>query len=240
ATFPSTACYIQHELGANRAAAFDIQAACSGFLYGLVVADQFLRSGLYQTILVIGSEKLSSIIDWKDRATCVLFGDGAGAAIVRSNGQNSQLLSCDLGSNGSLHDILYLLNGNTAAANGKEVGPDGPCMIMSGQDVFKQAVTEMAKSARKSMEAAGIEVDDLSWVITHQANIRIINALAERLKIPAEKTYINVHRYGNISAACIPVALDEASEEGKLKRGDKILLVAFGGGLTWASAVIEW
>jgi len=240
ATFPSTACYIQNHLGASKAAAFDLQAACSGFLYGLVVADQFLRSGMYKNILVVGSEKLSSIIDWTDRSTCVLFGDGAGAAIVNSNGTKSQLLSCDLGSNGSLHEILYLLNSNTAKANGKELGPNGACMVMAGQDVFKQAVTEMAKSARKSLTQAGVEVADLRCVITHQANSRIIDALADRLKIPKEKTFSNVQRYGNISAACIPVAMSEADEEFKFQPGDKILLVAFGGGLTWASAVIEW
>ncbi|MDZ4789407.1 MAG: beta-ketoacyl-ACP synthase III [Blastochloris sp.] len=240
ATFPSTACYIQNHIGATRAAAFDLQAACSGFLYNLVVADQFLRSGMYKTILVIGSEKLSSIIDWTDRSTCVLFGDGAGAAIVQSTGGKSQLLSCDLGSNGNLHEILYLLNTNTAKANGKILGPNGACMVMAGQEVFKQAVTEMAKSARKSMNAAGITIDDLRCVITHQANIRIIDALADRLKIPKEKTFVNVQRYGNISAACIPVAMSEAEEEFKFQPGDKILLVAFGGGLTWASAVIEW
>jgi 3-oxoacyl-[acyl-carrier-protein] synthase III len=240
ATFPSTACYVQNHLGATRAAAFDLQAACSGFLYSLVVADQFLRSGIYKTILVIGSEKLSSIIDWTDRSTCVLFGDGAGAVIVQSQQGPSKLLSCDLGSNGGLHEILYLLNSNTAKANGQELGPQGACMVMAGQDVFKQAVTEMGRSAKKSMENAGLEISDLRCVITHQANIRIIDALADRLKIPKEKTFVNVQRYGNISAACIPVALSEAHEQFQFQAGDKLLLVAFGGGLTWASAVIEW
>lgn len=240
ATFPSTACYIQNHLGATRAAAFDLQAACSGFLYSLVVADQFLRSGMYKTILVVGTEKLSSIIDWSNRATCVLFGDGAGAAILQANGNKSNLLSCDLGSNGALHEILYLLNSNTAKSNGRELGPTGACMVMSGQEVFKQAVTEMAKSARKSLEAAGLTIADIRCAITHQANIRIIDALADRLKIPKEKTFVNVQRYGNMSAACIPVALSEADEEFNFQPGDKLLLVAFGGGLTWASAVIEW
>jgi len=239
ATFPSTACYIQNSIGATKAAAFDLQAACSGFLYGLVVANQFLLSGTYKNILLIGSEKLTSIVDWKDRSTCVLFGDGAGAVVLQACPGREKLLAFDLGANGRLHDILYLHNSNTAKANGKVLGEAGACMIMAGQEVFKQAVTEMARSARKTLEKAGLTVDDLRCVIPHQANVRIIDALTERLKVPAGKCFVNLQRYGNISAACIPVALYEAQIEYDLKPGDKILLIAFGGGLTWASAVIE-
>lgn len=241
ATFPSTACYIQHKIGAGKCAALDVQAACSGFVYGLVLGSQFIASGAYKNVLVVGCERLSSIVDWKDRATCVLFGDGAGAAVLqpRTDGKNG-LLAFDLGANGGLHEILYLMNGHTTGPEGVEP-KDGPhYMRMSGQDVFKQAVTEMGRSAVKVLKTAGITVADLACVIPHQANIRIIEALRDRLEIPPEKCFINVQRYGNMSAACIPVGLDEAQGEFHLKRGDKILLVAFGGGLTWAACVFEW
>ena len=239
-TFPSTACHVQRLIGARKAAAFDLQAACSGFIYSLVVGEQFLRSGVYKNILIIGSEKLSAITDWKDRATCVLFGDGAGAVIIHASPEKNSLLSFDLGANGNLNEILYLNNANTAASNGQTIGPTGPFMVMAGPEVYKQAVTEMGKSARKSLEKAGLTTSDLRCVIPHQANIRIIEALTDRLKLPREKCFINVQRYGNISAACIPVALDEVQKEFGLHTGDKVLLVGFGGGLTWASAVIEW
>lgn len=240
ATFPSTACYIQNALGASKAAAFDIQAACSGFLYGLVVAEQFLKGGTFRNILVVGAEKLSSVIDWTDRNTCVLFGDGAGAAIVQPSEGKSKLLAHDLGAAGSQHRILYLLNGNTKGPDGT-ANPEGPHhMIMEGQEVFKKAVTAMSRSAGKVLKAAGLTADDLTCVIPHQANIRIIDALSDRLKVPKEKRFINVDRYGNMSAACIPIALHEAQTHYDFKPGDKILMVAFGGGLTWASAVLEW
>lgn len=240
ATFPSTACYIQHKLGAGKCAALDVQAACSGFLYGLVVASQFIATGAYKNILVVGSERLSGIVDWKDRATCVLFGDGAGAAIVqpRPDGKNG-MLAFDLGANGSLHEILYLMNGNTPGPGNESKG-EPHYMKMSGQDVFKQAVTEMGRSARRVLEQAGLTPADLVCAIPHQANIRIIDALQERLELPKEKCFVNVQRYGNISAACIPVALEEAESHYPIRRGDKILLVAFGGGLVWASCVLEW
>jgi 3-oxoacyl-[acyl-carrier-protein] synthase-3 len=241
AAFPSTACYIQHKIGAGKCAALDVQAACSGFLYGLVVASQFIATGAYQNILVVGAERLSSIIDWKDRSTCVLFGDGAGAAVVqpRADGKNG-MLAFDLGANGGLHDILYLMNGHTAGPHGTDPKEGPHTMKMAGQDVFKQAVTEMARSARKVLDATGLAPSDLACAIPHQANIRIIDALQERLEIPKEKCFVNVQRYGNISAACIPVALEEAESHYPLRRGDKVLLVAFGGGLVWASCVLEW
>jgi 3-oxoacyl-[acyl-carrier-protein] synthase-3 len=241
ATFPSTACYIQHKLGAGKCAALDVQAACSGFLYGLVVASQFIASGAYKNILVVGAERLSSIVDWKDRTTCVLFGDGAGAAIVqpRADGKNG-LLAFDLGANGSLHDILYLMNGHTTGPRGTDPKEGPHTMKMAGQEVFKQAVTEMARSASKVLDEAGLTPADIVCAIPHQANIRIIEALRERLEIPEAKCFINVQRYGNISAACIPVALEEAESHYPIRRGDKILLVAFGGGLVWASCILEW
>jgi len=241
ATFPSTACYIQHKIGAGKCAALDVQAACSGFVYGLVVGSQFIASGAYKNILVVGSERLSSIVDWTDRSTCVLFGDGAGAVVLqpRADGKNG-MLAFDMGANGGLHDILYLMNGQTTSPDGAETKAGSHYMRMSGQDVFKQAVTEMARSCIKALETAGLTVADLACVIPHQANIRIIEALRDRLQIPPEKCFINVQRYGNMSAACVPVGLDEAADEFSLKRGDKVLLVAFGGGLTWAACVLEW
>lgn len=241
AAFPSTACYIQHKIGATRAAAMDLQAACSGFIYGLVVTEQFLRSGVYKNILLIGSERLSSIVDWTDRATCVLFGDGAGAVMLSSRTGHGGMLSFDLGANGEHHAMLNLHHAHREIRFGEPPAPvQQPCIYMAGKEVFKQAVTAMAKSANKVMDEAGLKVSDLRLVITHQANSRIIEALAEKLAVPAEKCFTNVQRYGNISAACIPVAMHEASQQIEFKRGDKILLVAFGGGLTWASCVIEW
>jgi len=241
AAFPSTACYIQHKIGATRAAAMDLQAACSGFIYGLVVAEQFLRSGVYKNILLVGTERLSSIVDWTDRATCVLFGDGAGAVLLSSRAGHGGMLSFDLGANGDHHAMLKLNHIHREIRFGEPPVPmQQPCIHMTGKEVFKQAVNAMAKSANKVMEEARLKVTDLRLVITHQANSRIIEALAEKLSVPSEKCFTNVHRYGNISAACIPVAMHEASQQIEFKRGDKILLVAFGGGLTWASCVIEW
>ncbi|MEM6823430.1 MAG: beta-ketoacyl-ACP synthase III [Verrucomicrobiota bacterium] len=239
ATFPSTACYVQNILGAKNAAAFDLQAACSGFLYGLVVAEQFLYGGKFKNILVIGTEKLSSVVDWKDRNTCVLFGDGAGAMVVQPSEGPSKLLGYDLGAAGNQHNILYLLNGQTSGPDGTATKSGPHHMIMEGQEVFKKAVTAMCKSANKVLAEAGITSGDIRCVIPHQANIRIIDAIADRLEVPQEKRFVNVDRYGNVSAACIPIALCEAQEHYGFKEGDKILLVAFGGGLTWATALLE-
>jgi 3-oxoacyl-[acyl-carrier-protein] synthase III len=242
ATFPSTACYIQNMIGATRAAAFDLQAACSGFLYGLVTADQFLQAGKYRNILVVGTEKLSTIVDWKDRGTCVLFGDGAGAVLVQPSPSDepSKLLAYDLGANGDHHAILYLLNGRTAGPQGTDPIEGPHYMKMSGQEVFKHAVTAMQKSALKVLAEAGLTTKDLRCVISHQANIRIIDALADRLGVDKDRRFVNVQHYGNISAACIPIALAEATDHYSLTSGDKVLLVAFGGGLTWASVLLEW
>ncbi|MEM6884491.1 MAG: 3-oxoacyl-[acyl-carrier-protein] synthase III C-terminal domain-containing protein, partial [Verrucomicrobiota bacterium] len=193
----------------------------------------------YENIFVLGSEKLSSVVDWTDRNTCVLFGDGAGAVIVQPSDGPSKLRAYNLGASGAQHSILYLLNGNTCGPNNADkTGPH--YMVMEGQDVFKKAVTAMCRSAINVMKEAGITADDLTCVIPHQANVRIIDAIADRLEVPAGKRFINVQKYGNISSACIPVALSEAREHYGFKSGDKILLVAFGGGLTWASAVLEW
>ena len=239
--FPSTACHIQKKIGAHRAAAFDLAAACSGFLYGLIVAEQFIASHVYETILVIGAEKLSSIVNWKDRNTCVLFGDGAGAAIVRSRNGGHGILASDMGSDGTQSDILSLPAGGCRLPITAGVLEDGANFLqMSGKEVYKYAVNAMNASAERCLEKAGIKASDIKLVIPHQANIRIIESVAQRLKLPMDRCFINLHRYGNMSAACIPVALHEAAKEGHLKHGDIILMVAFGGGLTWASAVLEW
>ena len=239
--FPSSACRISAELGATGCPAFDLQAACSGFLYGLIVADQFLKTGAAKNILLIGTERLSSVVDWRDRNTCVLFGDGAGAVVVRNEPGSPGLLATDWGADGASSELLHLKN---PMARGKAIAPPAPaspdCIVMAGKEIFKQAVNAMAESSRRVMEKAGVKLEDIACVISHQANIRIIDALVEKLKFPRERCFANVHRYGNMSAACIPVALHEAASERKLQQSDKILLVAFGGGLTWASAILEW
>ncbi|MDR1304121.1 MAG: ketoacyl-ACP synthase III [Verrucomicrobiales bacterium] len=240
--FPSVACQVQAAIGAQQAAAFDLQAACTGFLYSLILANQFLSSGTCRNILVIGVDKLSAIINWHDRSTAVLFGDGAGAAVLQANrGQHchGRLLAFDLGADGRYEKILFMPNANTAKSNAIDLS-HGVSMFMSGQEVFKHAVTAMAQSVQKSLATAGLTLDDIKCVIPHQANLRIVKVLADRLKIPKEKVFTNLERYGNISAACIPVALSEAEQHYQLQPGDKILMVAFGGGLTWASAIMEW
>ena len=239
--FPSTACRIQEKIGAKRAAAFDIQAACSGFLYGLVVAEQFIASHMYETVLVIGAEKLSSIVNWKDRNTCVLFGDGAGAAIVRNRQGVHGLLASDMGADGAQTDILSLPAGGCRLPVGPAVLEQSlNCLQMSGREVYKYAVNAMNESAERCLKQAGVDPSEISLIIPHQANQRIIESVAQKMKTTLDRCYVNLHRYGNMSAACIPVALHEAAKEGRLKQGDIVLLVAFGGGLTWASAVLEW
>ncbi|MEM9445912.1 MAG: beta-ketoacyl-ACP synthase III [Verrucomicrobiota bacterium] len=242
AIFPSVACSIQQRIAATHACAMDLQAACTGFIYGLVMVSGFIATGKYKNILLIGAERISAYIDWSDRNTCVLFGDGAGAVIIRpTEDKRSNLIAHHLGADGRAGDVLYLNNGRKDVYFGCDVETlprEG--MVMSGQEVFKKAVIAMYHSATRTMKEAGCTVDDIKCVISHQANIRIINALSDRLKVPKEKRFINVQRYGNISAACIPVALHEAKDYYPLERGDKILLVAFGGGLTWGSAIIEW
>ena len=239
--FPSTACYIQHKIGATRAAAFDIQAACSGFLYALVTADQFISGGVYRTILVIGAEKLSSIVNWKDRNTCVLFGDGAGAVILQHRPGARGLLAFDLGADGAQTGILSIPAGGCRLPITPEILDQRlQCVQMSGKEVFKCAVTAMNRSAEACLEKAGLKPSHLRWIIPHQANFRIIDAVAQRLNVSLEHLIINLDRYGNTSAACMPICLHETAMAGKLDRGDLILMVAFGGGLTWASVILEW
>ena len=239
--FPATACLIQKKLGAKRAAAFDVEAACSGFLYGLEIGQQFITSGTYNTVLVVGAEKLSTIVDWHDRNTCVLFGDGAGAAVLRSRGEEHGILTTCMGADGSLADILLMPAGGARYPATKEsVGAGMHYLKMDGKEVFKNAITAMQTAAKEALRRCNLTIDDIKCVIPHQANIRILEVLADRLGAPMEKVYVNLHRYGNISAASVAIALDEAAREGRFQRGDLVLLIVFGSGLTWASCVIQW
>jgi 3-oxoacyl-[acyl-carrier-protein] synthase-3 len=243
--FPSTACIVQRKLGATNAVCFDISAACSGFLYALQVARHFLNAGTRATALVIGAEKLSSLVNWEDRNTCVLFGDGAGAVVIRAEDTATEapgrVLSTVMGSDGNLTDLLKVPGGGSACPITAENVADKPNTIhMEGRETFKHAVTRMCQASEQALAMAGLTKDDIAMVIPHQANARIITAIADRLGLPADKTFMNVDKYGNTSAATIPIALDEAQRQGRIQRGDIVLLVAFGGGFTWASSVVRW
>ena len=240
--FPATACFVQTKIGAVNAACLDVSAACAGFLFAIEIAQQFITSHTYNTVLVIGAEKLSSITNWKDRNTCVLFGDGAGAAILRHRSESTHgIISTHIGSNGQYTDILYMPGGGCRTPITAENAHQNLQTIhMSGKDVYKQAVTSMLDASRKALDKAGLTIDDIACVIPHQANVRIIEAIADRLKIPLDRFFINLDHYGNTSAAAVAIALDEANRSGRLQKGDYILMVVFGGGLTWASSVIEW
>jgi 3-oxoacyl-[acyl-carrier-protein] synthase-3 len=238
---PSTACIVQTKIGATRAACFDISAACSGFLYAIEIAQQFITSHTHNTILVIGADKLSSIVDWKDRNTCVLFGDGAGAAILRHRAHGHGVIVTRMGSNGMLADLLQVPGGGSACPITPEnVAQNLNTIRMEGRETFKHAVTNMVESARKVLDDAGLHSTDLACVIPHQANLRIISAVAERLEVPLDRVMVNLDRFGNTSAAAVAIALDEANRTGRMKVGDYVLLVVFGGGMTWASSVIQW
>lgn len=239
--FPSTACQVQYKLGAPTCAAFDVSVACSGYVYGLAIADQFIKSGLYRNALVIASEKLSAVTDWEDRSTCVLFGDGAGAAIV-GEVDSGGIAGIHLGADGSKGDLLQLpAGGSRMPASFKTVENKLHTIKMEGNVLFKHAVKIMADAALAVTEPLGIKGDDIDIIIPHQANIRILNALAKRMGVdPSRKVYLNIEKYGNMSAASSAVALTEAVEAKRIKKGDRILMVAFGGGLTWGALVIEW
>ncbi|MFO1482572.1 MAG: beta-ketoacyl-ACP synthase III [Verrucomicrobiaceae bacterium] len=243
--FPSTACFVQKKIGATNAVCFDVSAACSGFLYALQVARHFINTGNRVTALVIGAEKLSSLVNWQDRNTCVLFGDGAGAVVIRRAEEGTdapgRVLSTVMGSDGNLADLLKVPGGASACPITPENVNSRPNTIhMEGRETFKHAVTRMLEASQQALEMAGLKTEDVALVIPHQANARIIGAIAERLNLPPERVFMNLDKYGNTSAATIPVALDEANRAGRLKRGDVILLVAFGGGFTWASSVLRW
>lgn len=242
--FPSTACLVQKKIGARKAVCFDISAACSGFLFALQTARHYLNGGPCRLALVIGAEKLSSLINWKDRNTCVLFGDGAGAVVLSADGGGScagRVVSSVMGSDGTLADLLKVPGGGAAMPVTPENAASRPNTIhMEGRETFKHAVTRMCRASEQALKEAGLTAEDLALVIPHQANARIIGAIAERLGLPEKLMFINLDKYGNTSAATIPVALDEARRGGRIKPGDAVLLVAFGGGFTWASAVVRW
>lgn len=239
--FPSVACLVQQAIGATQAACFDINAACSGFIYGLAGAKGFLESGAYRTVLLIGAEKLSSITNWEDRSTCVLFGDGAGAVILGRTEEPTQLLSTYLGADGRRAGVLKAPGGGSRLPLTTEVVQQRlHCIQMDGQEVFKLAVTKMLEAAEKALVLAGKTYHDVTLFIPHQANLRIIEAIAKRLQVPRDRVFLNLDKYGNVSSATTVIALDEARRAGRIHPGDVIELVAFGGGLTWAAAVFQW
>ncbi len=240
---PSTACIVQHKLGIPpHATAFDIVAACSGFVYALEIAYGQLLTNRYKCALIIGSEKLSSITDWSDRTTCVLFGDGAGAAVLKKSDQDGiGIIGSDLGADGELAEYLYTpAGGSRCPASPKTVEDKGHYLRMKGKEIFKNAVRVMETVAREMVEQHGLTFDQINLVIPHQANVRIVEALAGNLGLPLDRFYVNIDRYGNTSSASIPLALDEARRAGKIKPGDYTLLVAFGAGFTYGSTLIRW
>jgi len=239
--FPSTACFVQQKMGAKNAAAFDILAACSGFIYGLSVANSYIRTGAFKDILLIGAETLTKITDWKDRSTCVLFGDGAGAVLLRGEKGEAGLLSTHLYSDGNLWGLLNLPGGGSRNPTTIESVLQGLHFIkMNGNETFKVAVRSLEQACRDALSHNGLDVAEIDLFIPHQANYRIIQAVASRLDLPLQKVYLNLERYGNTSSASIPLALDEAVGKGRVKAKDLILLSSFGGGMTWASAMIRW
>ena len=239
--FPSSAAIVGKNLGVKHAGAFDIEAACSGFLYGLSIGSQFIASGTMDTILVVAGEKLSSIVNWEDRSTCVLFGDGAGAAILRPGKEGNGILNFHMEADGNFGEALKMPAGGSAMpASEKTVAEKLHSVKMDGREVFRQAVTKMPESAQISINEIGMKVEDIDWFIPHQANIRIIDSAAKKLGIPKEKTIVNLQKYGNTSSASLPLALNEAIDEGKIKDGDIVLLTAIGGGLAWGSMILKW
>lgn len=239
--FPATACLVQDRIGAKNAGAFDLSAGCSGFIYGLATGSQFIAGGLYNTVLVVGAETLSKIVDWQDRNTCVLFGDGAGAAVLKRAPEGRGILAFHLGSDGSGGDLLSIpAGGSRLPASAQTIAKRQHYLQMSGNEVFKFAVKVMAEASVKVLEKCNKTKEDIDFLIPHQANTRIIDAAVKRLGLSGDKVYVNLDRYGNTSAASVPVALDEAVKEGQIKKGDIIVLVAFGAGLTWGASVIEW
>ncbi len=244
-TFPSTATQVQSKLGMRRGAAFDVQAVCSGFVFAMAVADNFIKTGQAETVLVVGAETYSRILDWNDRNTCVLFGDGAGAVLLAAGsgdgvgrgeagwGRARGILSTHLHSDGRFRDILFVDGGPSAT---QTVGH----LRMSGKDVFRHAVTNLAAAAEEALAANGFAIDDVNWLVPHQANIRILDGIARRLGLPTERIIVTIERHANTSAASIPLALDVAIADGRIKAGDLVLLEAIGGGLAWGAAMVRW
>lgn len=240
--FPATACFVQKALGATKATCFDVSGACSGFLYGVEIARAYIAAGLAEKALVIGADKLSGIIDWTDRNTCVLFGDGAGAAVLEAaSPDGGEIISTYSGSDGSLDEILNVPGGGSRCPlTAENINAKLHTMKMAGREVYRQAVTTMVSAAKEAISRAGLTPDDIACFIPHQANLRIIETIAHKLDVPMSRFFVNLTEYGNTSAAAVAIALDEAQRSGRIKRGDHILMVVFGGGLTWASSVIRW
>jgi 3-oxoacyl-[acyl-carrier-protein] synthase-3 len=238
---PATSVLVATELGARRAAGFDLQAACSGFLYGLASGTSFVRAGMYRNVLVIGVEILSRFLDWTDRSTCVLFGDGAGAVVLQASDQSGGMTGVDLFSDGTGCEAIIVPAGGTIhPASHETVDARQHAIKMLGGEVYKYATRQMGESALAALRAAGLTVDDIDQFVFHQANLRIINSVQKQFGIPDAKTFVNIERYGNTSAASVPMALAEAVASGRVKQGDRILMVAFGAGYTAGAAVVEW
>ncbi|MCK5579190.1 MAG: ketoacyl-ACP synthase III [Planctomycetes bacterium] len=239
--FPSTACHVQRKINAPNAAAFDISAACTGFLYSLTAGWKMIATGMHKNALVIGAETLTRLTDYTDRGTCVLFGDGAGAVILQPGDQGHEILYGFLGADGTRADLMILPAGaSSLPASHKTVDEKLHYIKLRGREVFKFAVLKMADLVKESIEKCNLKMSDISLVVPHQVNMRILESAAERLNMPIDKFYVNIDKYGNTSAASIPIAFDEVARSGRLKKGDIVVLVAFGGGLTWGSAVIRW
>lgn len=238
---PTISCQLHKALGAVNAAALDINAACSGYVSCMVVADQFIKSGMYRNILVVGTDTLTRITDWEDRASCVLFGDGAGAAVVTASDDTAGVLAAEMGADGAAGDCLTIPSLKfTEEDNARRIGQNKRTFWMDGSEVYKFAVRVMSASTLRVVEKAGLTMDDIALVVPHQANVRIISGAAKRLGIGEDRMYCNIDRTGNMSSACIPVAFDEVVKKGLIKRGDKIVMVGMGGGLTWAAMVFEY
>lgn len=240
-TIPSAACIVQANLGAKNAAVFDLYAACSGFAYGVITATQYIETGMYKRVLVIGAEILSRVLNFKDRNTCVLFGDGAGAAVLGPVPEGYGILGMDMGADGNGGKYLNIPASGTAILPTDEARKKGLTYVhMDGKEVYKFAVKVMGQTAEKALERAGIDKSEIDILVPHQANIRIIQSAAKRLDLPMEKVFVNIDKYANTSGASIPIALDEAHREGRIKRGDIVVLTGFGAGLTWAGMVMKW
>lgn len=239
--FPATACLVQDAVGAINAGAFDLEAACSGFLYALSVGTQFIRSGVLENVLVIATEALTRFVNWQDRGTCILFGDGAGAVVLRATSRRRGLLASTLGAYGAGGELLILPAGGSARPASPETVSTGQHYIhMKGNEIFRFAVRMMTQASQEVLRKAGVPLDEVRLFVPHQANLRIIQAVAQRLGLPEERVFVNLERYGNMSAATIPIALCEAAEEGRLQEEDIVVSAAFGAGLTWASGLLVW
>ncbi len=239
--FPSTSCFIQQKIGASRASAFDILAACAGFIYAMSIGQSFVNSGAMETVLVVGAECLSKITDYTDRTTCVLFGDGAGAVIIQKSRAKHEILSTSLAADGSQSDILIMPGGGARnPASLESVQQRTHYIQFKGKEVFKLAINNITNLILDTVNKNGLSLEDIDLIIPHQSNLRIIEATMEKLGLPMEKAFVNIDKYGNTSSASIPIAIDEARKEGRLSKGDIVMLVAFGGGLTWGSSVIRW